>query len=157
MSPEISDKAKRRVEDILSRYPRREAALLPVLHCLQKERGFLSPDEEQWAAERLGIKPVKVREVVTFYTMFRRQPAGKYHLQVCSNLSCWLAGGDNLLAYLESRLGIKTGETTADGRFTLSQVECLGGCDEAPCLMVNLDYHTGLDRDKLDRLLGELD
>ncbi len=157
MNPEIPDRVKRQVEDILCRYPHRPAALLPVLHCLQKERGFLSPGEEQWAAERLGLTAVEVREVVTFYTMFRRQPAGKYHLQVCSNLSCWLAGGDDLLAYLEKRLGIKIGETSADGRFTLSQVECLGACDEAPCLMVNFDYHAGLNRDKLDRLLGELE
>ena len=156
MSPEIAERVRRQVEDLLSRYPRPQAALLPVLHCLQKERGFLSPQDEQWVAERMGLTPVQVKEVVTFYTMFRRQPAGKYHLQVCSNLSCWLAGGDDLLAYLESRLGIKVGETSPDGRFTLSQVECLGACDEAPCLMVNLDYHTGLDRNKIDRLLGEL-
>jgi NADH-quinone oxidoreductase subunit E len=157
MSLEISDKVKRQVEDILSRYPRRQAALLPVLHCLQKERGFISPAEEQWVAERLGIKQIRVREVVTFYTMFLRRPVGRYHLQICTNLSCALEGGDSLLAYLEERLGIKTGETTADGRFTLSTVECLGACDEAPCLMVNFDYHTRLDRDKVDRLLRELD
>ncbi len=157
MSPEISDKVKRQVEDILSRYPRPQAALLPVLHCLQKERGFISPAEEQWVAERLRIKQIRVREVVTFYTMFLQRPVGRYHLQVCTNLSCALEGGDDLQAYLENRLGIRTGETTADGRFTLSQVECLGACDEAPCLMVNLDYHTRLDRDKVDRLLRELD
>jgi len=156
MSWDMPDKVKRQVEDILSRYPRRQAALLPVLHCLQKARGFLSPEDEQWVAERMGLTAVEVREVLTFYTMFRRQPSGKYHLQVCSNLSCWLAGGDDLLAYLEKRLGVKIGETSADGRFSLSQVECLGACDQAPCLMVNFDYHTGLDRDKLDRLLGEL-
>jgi NADH-quinone oxidoreductase subunit E len=157
MSPEISDRVKRQVEDILSRYPRRQAALLPVLHCLQGERGFISPVEERWVAERMGIKPIKVREAVTFYTMLRQRPAGRYHLQVCSNLSCALEGSDGLLAYLEKRLGIRTGQTTADGRFTLSTVECLGACEEAPCLMVNLDYHTRLDRDKVDRLLRELD
>jgi NADH-quinone oxidoreductase subunit E len=157
MSLEISDKVRRQIEDILSRYPRREAALLPVLHCLQKERGCISAAEEQWVAERMGIKPIKVREVVSFYSMFRRQPAGKYHLQVCSNLSCSLEEGDSLLAYLEDKLGIKAGETTADGRFTLSRVECLGACDEAPCLMVNFDYHTRLNRDKIDRLIQELE
>ena len=157
MSLEIPDRVRRQIEDILSRYPRREAALLPVLHCLQRERGCISPAEEQWVAERMGIKPVKVREVVSFYTMFRRKPAGKYHLQVCSNLSCSLEGGDSLLAYVEDKLGIKAGETTADGRFTLSMVECLGACDEAPCLMVNFAYHTRLSRDKIDRLIRELE
>ncbi len=157
MSGGISDKVKRQVEDILSRYPRKEAALLPVLHCLQAENGFLSPELETWAAERLGLKPVKVREVVTFYSMFHRRPAGKYHLQVCTNVSCSLQGGDGLLAYLQDKLGIPAGGATSDGRFSLTSVECLGGCDEAPCLMVNFDHYGRLDREKLDALLDGLE
>ncbi len=157
MSAAVSDKVKRQVEEILSHYPHREAALLPILHCLQAERGFLSPKQEVWAAERLGLKPARVREVVTFYSMFRRQPAGRYHLQVCTNVSCSLSGGDGLLDHLRDKLGIPVGGTTPDGRFSLTAVECLGGCDEAPCLMVNFDHYGRLDEDKLDALLAGLE
>ncbi|MBN2198605.1 MAG: NADH-quinone oxidoreductase subunit NuoE [Candidatus Aminicenantes bacterium] len=157
MSHNIPDRVKRRVEDILSRYPRREAALLPVLSALQEERGFLSHSDEEWAADTLGIPPAKVREVVTFYSLFRRKPAGRHHLQVCTNVSCALNGADGLLSHLRKKLGIAEGETSADGRFSLSSVECLGHCDEAPCLMVNDEHYGRLDRRALDELLEKLE
>jgi NADH:ubiquinone oxidoreductase subunit E len=102
-------------------------------------------------------KPIRVREVVTFYTMFYQLPMGKYHIQVCSNLTCSLMGGDKLIDYLQKKLGTKIGETTADRRFTLSEVECLGACEQAPCMMVNLDYYGNLDKDKIDAILKGLD
>jgi NADH-quinone oxidoreductase E subunit len=108
-------------------------------------------------AQVLGLKPMKVREVVTFYTMFLRRPVGKYHLQVCSNLSCSLLGAGPLLDYLQQKLGVGVGETTADGRFTLSTVECLGACEQAPSLMINFDYYGQLDREKIDRILESLE
>jgi NADH-quinone oxidoreductase subunit E len=147
---------RRRIDEIAARYPKKEAALLPVLHLVQRETGCLAAEEERFVARALGLKPVKVREVVTFYTMFLRRPVGKYHLQVCSNLSCSLLGAGPLLEYLRQKLGIGIGETTADGRFTLSTVECLGACEQAPCLMINFDYYGQLDREKIDKILGSL-
>ncbi|OGD26382.1 MAG: hypothetical protein A2Y56_12120 [Candidatus Aminicenantes bacterium RBG_13_63_10] len=157
MSPSVSDKVERQVEDILSRYPRPEAALLPVLRVLQDERGFLSVSDEQWAAEKLGLPPIKVREVASFYSLFRRKAAGKYHLQVCVNVSCSLRGADDLLSHLKEKLGIAEGGTTEDGRFSLVTVECLGNCDQAACLMINNDHYGRLDRQALDELLEGLD
>ena len=157
MSPEHSAALRRKIDEVAARYPKREAALLPVLHLVQREVGFISTEEERFVAQALGLKPMKVREVVTFYTMFLRRPVGKYHLQVCSNLSCTLLGSGHLLDYLRQKLGIDVGETTADGRFTLSTVECLGACEQAPSMMVNFDYHGRLDRDKIDRILEGLE
>jgi NADH-quinone oxidoreductase subunit E len=156
MSSVLSDVLAKKIEELAARYPVKQAALLPVLHLVQNEKGFLSPEDEQDVAGRLGILPVKVREVVTFYTMFRRAPVGKYHIQVCTNLSCSLAGGDGLVGHLETRLGIALGGTTADGRFTLTGVECLGACETAPCLMINFDYYGNLDAAGLDKILEGL-
>jgi len=148
---------KKEIETILPRYPRKEAAILPALHLVQRRLGYITAESEKLVAQVLGVRPVRVREVVTFYTMFSQKPLGKYHLQVCSNLSCTLAGGETVLDYLREKLKIKVGETTADGRFTLTTVECLGACDQAPCLMVNDDLHGRLDKTKIDELLARLE
>jgi len=157
VSPETSALLRRRIEETAARYPKKGAALLPVLHLVQQETGCISVEEEKFVAQALGLKPMKVREVVTFYTMFLRRPVGKYHLQVCSNLSCILLGAGPLLEYLQKKLGVGVGETTSDGRFTLSVVECLGACEQAPCVMVNFDYYGQLDREKIDRILEGLE
>jgi len=157
VSPETSALLRRRIEETAARYPKKGAALLPVLHLVQQETGCISVEEEKFVAQALGLKPMKVREVVTFYTMFLRRPVGKYHLQVCSNLSCILLGEGPLLEYLQKKLGVGVGETTSDGRFTLSVVECLGACEQAPCVMVNFDYYGQLDREKIDRILEGLE
>jgi len=157
MSPEISEQTRKRIEETVSRYPRKEAALLPVLHLVQQEVGRISPNEETWVARLLGICPIKVREAVTFYTMFTPKSLGRYHIQVCSNLSCTLLGAGPLLDYLKEKLGIGVGETTPDGKFTLTTVECLGACEQAPCMMVNFDYHGNLDRRKIDEILDGLE
>lgn len=156
MTTVLSDALAKKIDDLAARYPAKQAALLPVLHLVQNEKGFLSPGDEQAVAGRLGIPAIKVREVVTFYTMFRRSPVGKYHIQVCTNLSCSLAGGDGLAGHLEDRLGIALGGTTADGKFTLTGVECLGACETAPCLMINFDYYGNLDADGIDKILEGL-
>jgi NADH-quinone oxidoreductase subunit E len=156
VSPEYSAALREKIDEVIVRYPKKEAALLPVLHLVQREVGCLREDEERFVAGILELKPVKVREVVTFYTMFLRQPIGRYHLQVCSNLSCTILGAGSHLDYLEKKLGIGVGETSADGRFTLSTVECLGACEQSPCLMVNFDYHGQVDREKLDWILEGL-
>ncbi len=156
MSPEYSGELRRKIEEVVARYPRKGAALLPVLHLVQNEVGFISEEEEKFVAGVLELKPIRVREVVTFYTMLSRQALGKYHIQVCSNLSCTLLGAESLIDYLQKKLGIGVGETSADNKFTLSTVECLGACEEAPCLMVNFDYYGQLNKDKVDRILESL-
>lgn len=157
MSPEFSAQTRKKLEKIIVRYPRSEAALLPVLHLAQQEFGFISPDTEKAVAALLQVKPIKVREVVTFYTMFSRQPLGKYHIQLCSNLSCTLMGVDSVLDHLRETLKIEVGETTPDRKFTLTTVECLGACEQAPCMMVNFDYHGNLDKKKVDKILSQLE
>jgi NADH-quinone oxidoreductase subunit E len=142
------------VSAIADRYPRREAALLPVLRVLQKISGVLGRAEEELAAELLGLEPVRVREVVTFYSLFKQKPAGRHIIRVCINLSCSMAGAERSLAGLQTKLGIGPGETTPDGRFTLLTVECLGNCDQAPCLMVDDDDHGRVQEEQLDEILG---
>ncbi len=157
MSPEFSELTKKRIEEVLARYPQKKAALLPVLHLVQQEIGFISVAEEKQVADLLEIKPIQVREVVTFYTMYNRQPAGKYHIQVCSNLTCSMLGAQTLIDYVKEKLGIELGETTEDKRFTLSTVECLGACEHAPCVMVNFDYYGNLDKKTIDEILDNLE
>ncbi len=157
MSYVPSAETLKRVDEIVLRYPEKRAALLPVLHLIQRESGYISADAEKWAAEVLGIEPLRVREVLTFYTLFRRAPAGKYVIQVCRNLSCALGGSDDLLARLEARLGVPPGETTPDGKYTLLAAECLGHCDHAPCLMINDDDHGPVTPERLDAILKGLE
>ena len=156
MSPEFTPQTKKKIEELIARYPKKEAALLPVLHLAQQEFGFISVEEEKLVANLLGIKPIKVREVVTFHTMLNQKPVGKYHIQVCTNLSCTLLGGQRLLDYLRKKLQLEPGETSADKKYTLSSVECLGACEQSPCLMVNFDYYGQLDRQKIDEILEGL-
>ena len=157
MSPEVTKSTLKRIKELISRYPNKQAAILPVIHLIQSEKGFISDEEEKLVAELLGIRPVKVREVVTFYSMLSQKPLGKYHIQVCSNLTCSIMGAEKLIDYLSEKLGIKPGETTDDGRFTLTTVECLGACEQAPNMMVNTDYYGHLDKEKIDKILKELD
>lgn len=157
MSPELTDQTKKKIEEIASRYASKKAALLPVLHVVQAEEGYVSPQAEKQVASLLDIKPIKVKEVVTFYTMFNQEPVGKYHIQVCSNLSCSLLGAESLIEHLKAKLGIDVGETTSDKKFTLTTVECLGACEQAPCMMINFDYFGNLDKEKIDKILGGLE
>ncbi len=156
MSPEFSAKTRQKIDEIVARYPQKEAAILPLLHIAQQEFGCISPDSEKRIADILGVKPIRVREVLTFYTMLNREPVGKYHIQVCSNLSCSILGADKLIDYLKEKLRIEPGQTTKDGKFTLSLVECLGACEQAPCMMINFDYFGNLDKKKIDKILDGL-
>lgn len=156
MSPEVSERIRKEVEEILSRFPEKNAALLPVLHAAQREFGYISVDTEKMVAVLLGIPAVKVREVVTFYTMYNRKPVGRHHIQICSNLTCSLLGGESLLEILKAKLKVEPGGTTEDMKFTLSTVECLGACEEAPCMMVNFDYYGHLDKNRIDEILDQL-
>ncbi len=152
----LSTENAKKIDDLIRRYPKKEAALLPVLLIVQREKGFISRAAEEWAAGKLGVPLVRIREVLSFYTLLRREPAGRHVLQVCRNISCFLAGAEDIIGYLETRLGIRAGETTADGRFTLVAVECLGNCDHAPCLMVDDDDYGPVSRETVDGILKRL-
>jgi len=156
VSREFTPALKKRIEGVLAHYPNKQAGLLSVLRLVQSEKGFISAEDERIVAALLGLRPIKVREVVTFYTLFARKPLGQFHIQVCSNLSCSLASGEKILEHLKARLGIRIGQTTPDGKYTLTEVECLGACEQAPCMMVNFDYYGNLDPEKIDRILEGL-
>lgn len=147
---------EKKVDEIVARYPEPRGALLPVLWEVQNAKGWIDPEAEAWVAERLGTSPAHVHGTVTFYTMYKQRPMGKYHIQVCTTLSCMLRGSDDLLGHLERRLGIKPGQVTRDGRFSLVRVECLGSCGTAPMFQLNDDYHEDLTIEAVDRLLDGL-
>ena len=155
MSFTFTDNFKARAAVICAESPRRDAALIPLLLELQKESGYVAEEAMDALAQFLELPYTRVKAVVTFYTMFRREPAGKYHLQVCRNISCHMAGAPGLLAHLRAKLGIGEGETTRDGLFTLSAVECLAACGSAPVMQVNGEYFENLTIEKLDALLDE--
>lgn len=156
MSVAFTDTALRELEAIRSRYPDREAAILPALHLAQREFGYLSDDAIVYVATLLEFTPARIEGVATFYTMYNRKPVGKYHLQICRNISCSLLGAEHLIEHVSLKLGIHPGETTPDGKFTLSTVECLGSCGTAPVMQVNEDYHESLTEEKIDALLDRL-
>jgi NADH-quinone oxidoreductase subunit E len=137
-------------------YPDPQAALLPVLQLAQATFGWISPAVEVYVAGLFGLSPAHVHEVVTFYTLFFRKPVGRHVISVCHNLSCALLGADDVLAYLQERLGIEAGETTADGRLTLLRVECLCACEQAPMMQIDEAYVGPLTRATLDRVLESL-
>jgi NADH-quinone oxidoreductase subunit E len=152
----ISDQLLTKFDLIVHNYPVKRSALIPILLTTQEHLGYL-PDESIAAIARyLEIPEIEVYEVVTFYSMLRRQPVGKHHIQVCTNISCLLLGGEEIFEHVSKRLGIKEGETTDDGQFSLTEVECLGACCNAPAMQVNYTYHDDLTFEKVDQVLQEL-
>jgi len=153
----FNEDAKNEYQKIINRYPdNKESAVMPVLYLAQKEFGYLSVDIIKYVAGLMNLSPVQVEGVALFYTMYNKKPLGKYHLQVCHNISCAICGAENLIKYLQDQLNIKSGETTSDQIFTLTEVECLGACGEGPIVQVNDDYHVKMDREKVDKLLERL-
>jgi len=147
------------VNKIIKRYPegKQKSALLPVLHLAQSEfDGWLSTPVMDYVASLLSIQPIEVYEVASFYSMYNLEPVGKCLLEVCQTGPCWLRGSDDIIEHLEKKLGIKVGETTADGMFTLNAVECLGSCGTAPMLQCGGDYHEDLTNEKVDVLIDKL-
>lgn len=153
----LSENMIKVVETLRKELPTNQSLLIPLLHEMQNERGWISMESMREASDYLQLPLSAVREVVTFYTMFRQKPTGKVHLQMCTNLSCWLNGAEHLMHCMEKRLGIKEGQTTADGRFTLSEVECLASCGTGPTLQVNQDYYENMDEKKINALLDSLE
>jgi NADH-quinone oxidoreductase E subunit len=147
--------ARAEIERLVSRYPDRRSATLPVLWLAVREFGWISHQVELIVAEVLQRPLDEIHEVVTFYTMYPRRPLGRHHIQICRNISCWLAGADNLRDYVMGKLGIRSGQTTPDGKFTLSEVECLAYCECAPAMRFDDRYIGNLTREAIDRLIAE--
>ena len=156
MSFAFSEAGKKEFERLLTRYPDRQAVILPALHLAQREQGYVSDEAIVHIAQLLSTSPARIEGVATFYTMYHRKPVGKYHVQICRNISCSLLGAEHLIEHVAKKLGIKPGETTPDGKFTLTKVECLGSCGTAPVMQVNDDYHENLTVAKIDAIFGQL-
>lgn len=152
----LSEKSIAAMKEKVAHYPQRKSAILPALTIAYRQIGHLNEEIYKEISRAIKVPWVEVAEAATFYTMFPKQPRGKYLLQVCNNISCALRASDAMIKYLEEKLGIQVGETTPDGLFTLITVECLGSCSTAPMIQINDDYHENLDRQKLDALLDEL-
>jgi NADH-quinone oxidoreductase subunit E len=154
----FSEDAMNTVQAIMKRYPagKQKSAVIPVLHIAQAEfGGWLSPEVMDYVASVLSIKPIEVFEVASFYTMFNLKPVGKCTLEVCQTSSCWLCGAEDIVKYIEKKLNIKNGETTADGMFTLKTVECLGSCGTAPMLQCGASFHENLTYEKVDQIIND--
>ena len=142
--------------EIIARYPRPKSALIPLLHLAQEQDGFVADDAMEHIAELVGVTPAEVLGTCSFYEMFKREPVGRYLVNVCTNISCQIMGGYELLEHVEESLGIKAGSTTPDGLFTIEDVECIAACTEAPCLQVNYRYFHRIGNDEVDSLLEDL-
>jgi len=143
---------------MMKRYPegKHKSAIIPILHIAQAEfGGWLSPEVMDYVASILKIQSIEVYEVASFYSMFNLQPVGKCVLDICRTSSCWVRGAEDVVKHLEKKLGIKAGETTKDGMFTIKMVECLGSCGTAPMLQCGASYHENLTLDKVDKLIED--
>ncbi len=151
-SPEVEAEIDRH----LAKYPVPRSSILPLMFIVQRERGYLDPPGVAYLAKRLSLRITDIWEVATFYSMLHTKPIGKYHIQICRTLSCKLLGAGKITEHCSQKLGIKPGETSADSRFTISEVECLGSCGTAPMFQINFDYHENLTPDKVDQILNSL-
>jgi NADH-quinone oxidoreductase subunit E len=142
--------------EIIGRYPRPKSALIPLLHLAQEQEGYVAEDAMEHLAELVGATPAEVLGTCSFYEMFKREPVGTYVVNICTNISCLLMGGEELLAHAEETLGIRSGSTTPDGTFTIEDVECIAACTEAPCLQVNYRYRHKITHDSFDALVDDL-
>jgi len=156
MEIKFTEENLKRLEEVKSHYPTKDAALMGALWIAQEQFGWLSKDVMQYVGDVLGIPYEHVLGVAEFYTMYNKQPVGKYHLQVCTNVSCMLCGGYDVVDYISDKLNIGLGETTPDGQFTLIEAECLGSCGTAPMMQINNYYEENLTKDKIDGIIEKL-
>jgi NADH-quinone oxidoreductase subunit E len=147
-----------KAQEIIARYPdgKQKSALLPLLHLAQEQYGWVSPEVMDYVASLLSILPIEVYEVASFYTMFHLDPVGTHVIEYCRTGPCCLMGGEDVYGYLKSKLGINTGETTPDGKFTLKEVECLAACGWGPVFQIREKYYMNLTNEKIDEIIDEL-
>jgi NADH-quinone oxidoreductase subunit E len=151
----FSDQFEARFAEMVPHYPTKRSALVPTLLYAQDEVGFLSDEVIAELARRLDLTELEVRNVITYYSMLTTRPRGKYNVQVCTNISCLVRGGEEILHHCEKKLGVGNKGTTPDGMFSLEEVECIGACSWAPAAQVNYDYHENLTTEKIDKILEE--
>lgn len=151
----LTPEREREVDELVTRYPTKRAALIPTLWVCQRQHGWLPPEAMAWVAERLELSTAQVKGVVTFYTMFFQEPVGENVIWVCRTLSCDLRGAKLVQEHLEEKLGCHAGETSKDGKFTLLKAECLAACGQAPMVQINDDYFENLDLKKVDEILEQ--
>src|ERR1041385_374841 len=156
MALEFSPETYKKFAATIARYPKKEAAMLPVLYLAQEEFGCLDQEAIDYVAGLMDQPAARVKGVVTFYTMFNTRPIGRHHIQVCRTLPCALAGSQRITAFIKEKLKVGVGETTPDGRFTLSEVECLASCGTAPMMQVNDDYYENLTEKNVGEILDRL-
>ena len=152
----LSDALLKKFDEVISRYPLKRSAIVPCLLFAQDEIGFVSDEVIEEVARRVEVRPIEVIEDIGYYSMLHRKPMGKYNLQVCTNVSCMVRGGEEILEHCKKRLGIGHKETTPDGLISLEEVECLGACCGAPAMQVNYDFYEDLTPEKVDVLLERL-
>ena len=152
----LGEIAQKKIAELKEKFPQRRSAILPAMHVVLEEIGFYNRDILKQVAKILDLSEMEVAETVSFYTYFPKEGVGRYHIQVCTNLSCMLLGAEELVHYLEEKLKIKAGETTPDGLFTLSTVECLGSCGTAPVMQINQTLYENLTKAKVDRIIEDL-
>jgi NADH-quinone oxidoreductase subunit E len=152
----FSTETEARFKHLLSIYPRKRSALIPMLLQAQQEQGYVSQPAIEYIAQLVELSPTEVESTLTFYTLLRRKPAGKYHIMICTNLACMLRGSDDIEHCVKHKLGVKLGEVTPDGLFSAIEFECLGSCTTAPVLQVNGEFHENLDVPKVEALIDEL-
>ncbi len=152
----IAEETRRRFDALAARYPEKRSALIPILHAVQAEVGYLSPAAVEWIAQYLDLMPADVMSVASFYDMLHLEPVGKHLIYACQNLTCTLLGAEPLIRHIETRLGIRAGETTPDGKITLKRMECLAACGDGPAMQVDGEYHGRMTLEKLDRILETL-
>ncbi|MEU6723067.1 NADH-quinone oxidoreductase subunit NuoE [Nonomuraea wenchangensis] len=155
-SPEIRERLERDAKEIIGRYPKTRSALLPLLHLVQSEDGYVSDDGQEFCAEMLGISKAEVTGVATFYTMYKRKPAGDYHVGVCINALCAVMGGDEIWEQLSEHVGVGHEETTGDGKVSLERLECNAACDFAPVMMVNWEFFDNQTPESAKQLVDDL-
>ena len=154
--PEVRERLERDAKEIMARYPQPRSALLPLLHLVQSEEGYVSADGVAFCAGLLGITPAEVTGVVTFYNMFKARPTGEYHVGVCTNTLCAVMGGDQIWEELSGHVGLGHGEASADGRISIERVECNAACDFAPVVMVNWEFFDNMTPEKARRLADDI-
>lgn len=156
----IKGEVKERIDRWIAQYPedQRQSAVMPALRIVQEVNGgYLTRELMDEVADYLGMAPIAVYEVATFYSMYEHKPVGRYKICMCTNISCMLRDADDLVEYLKEKLGVDIGEVTPDGKFSIKKVECLGACGEAPVAMIGKEYYGNLTRERLDELLDSLE
>ncbi len=156
MSFKFNEKNEKKFQELLTRYPKKDSLMLPSLWIIQYQEGWISPESMQYLAKKLDKSPMDIYSVASFYTMFHLEPIAKYNIQVCKTLSCMLRGSEDIKKHIENRLGIKSGQSTENMKFTITEVECLGSCGTSPCVCINEDYIQNATPQMIDKILEGL-